>query len=478
MLVAPLLGRARIFCARAVFDRIRDFELPINWPETGSSDAALSDWVNQFRKARILVPAGTDEATAIRRAYAGAVKPAAIHGTETRIVRNPVAAHDAVGALDAADLPRIANENFVLSTNLIALAINDDEVIALHPTGSLTHMTTLLWRIAQLFGGGCRVSDAMASLKTFDGCDEHQFLRAVDFLARKRLLWCDEESELQAGRAYAALHWERPAHLRVLFPWKDRWQQAFRPYDPSCFGRRRASAQVAFIGPCLAQQGIACMEYLAELRGLKLGAEGFLYPGPLLRQNTWNLVYASSSPFAATFFTAISTENFAAAAVEIPAIVAEVDRHIDEIRSHTSAPIALVRPSRSGLSGFSPAASARHAEIQLIGQLAAKLELLARDHRDLMFIDEDDIALGFNGTYWDDEYNATIHHAPLTPFNWADLSVGRPADPISNEKPDPAAAMAAVVLDLLEVLVAPELGARDPHRAELAAVVRKPRRSS
>ena len=175
-----------------------------------------------FAKARILVPAGTDEATAIRRAYAGAVKPAAIHGTETRIVRNPVAAHDAVGALDAADLPRIANENFVLSTNLIALAINDDEVIALHPTGSLTHMTTLLWRIAQLFGGGCRVSDAMASLKTFDGCDEHQFLRAVDFLARKRLLWCDEESELQAGRAYAALHWDRPAHLRVLFPWKDR----------------------------------------------------------------------------------------------------------------------------------------------------------------------------------------------------------------------------------------------------------------
>ena len=199
VLVAPLLGRARILCARAVFDRIRDFDLPINWPETGSSDADLSDWVNQFRKARILVPAGTDEATAIRRAYAGAVKPAAIHGIETRIVRNPVAAHDVFGALDAADLPRIANEHFVLSTNLIALAINDEEVIALHPTGSLTHMTTLLWRIAHLFGGGCRVRDAMASLKTFDGFDEHQFLRAVDFLARKRLLWCDEESELRGG---------------------------------------------------------------------------------------------------------------------------------------------------------------------------------------------------------------------------------------------------------------------------------------
>jgi fatty-acyl-CoA synthase len=452
VLLAHILGRARVLCSRQACRLLSEFDVPLQWPATSAGPGTAADVhaaVSQLQKARLLLPAGAREAERIRKAYARAATVADV-GRDTGGFVRP-----SRRGPNAGDLNDILDRTLVLPASVASLPVAEGETIAIHPTGSLTHMTDDLWAIARLFAGAARgVREAMNTFDRRGELDEPHFLLAVDFLCRRRLLWRHGDGERLAGLAYAEQFRGQPGEVGILYPWKDRWLQAFRAFHPACFKPGTARAAVAFIGPCLVQQSIACIEHTAETRGVRLECCGFPYPGRDLAHRHWDLVLAAATPYATAFISALSCEDFAAAEAEIPAVVAELDRLLDEIRTHTRAPVALVLPSRSGLGGSSPMATARHREIALVGRLTGALDVLARAHRDLILIDEDDLALRFGDTYWDDEFNGSVHHAPLSTFNWADLSVGRPANETGHAVRDPAGAMAMAVLDLVHLLAA------------------------
>ncbi len=458
VLLTHVLGRARVLACGSAAELLEAFEGPLPDPRVSGSSLTASPkdngWISEFLKGKILRYAGNDEASAIRSAYRRGVRPRARPIYEIDRLR-PTNLPDrrAISPLDF-DLP------LRLSKSLAILKLSHDEVLATHPTGSVTHVSEALWKIATEFESPNSLAKLQARLGKF-GCGPKQIESAVRFLLERKLLWVADRSEQEAGQRFVKLFEASGDAIGVIYPLKERWRQFFLAYDLSTFKTSTRKARIAFIGPCVVQQGIECTEHLGEERGWALECHGFAAADKALRDATWDTVVASVNAFTADLYVALADNDIPRAHDELHAIVSMVNHLLHGIRQYTDAPILMARASRTGMSGFSPFSGARHAEIAVVASLNARLSDVAQAYEQVTLIDEDDLAIECPGVYWDDEHNACAHHSPTSSANWVVLptqpgEVGAAKECTDEVIParggmDPSVYMATLILDFLDL---------------------------
>jgi hypothetical protein len=434
-----VLGRSRLSCSAAVKTFIDSFRLPrIISPE--ELDETRADWVSVLQEALILRQPGNEEAGRIRATYSWRAT------VPEHLLPDWPCLPVAVGIdAQAGALP------LRLSSSLAVLKIDDDHFLITHPLRSPTQLSGSLWDFAQTF----RAGGVMAPR-------HHQW--AADFLVDAGILWPSAEAEVLAARAQCAPPADGAIDLR--HPMVDRWRQSFMPYAVEDVAPSRANLSVALIGPCKIQQLAAALQYLATKRGWSLKLSGFLRPEPELASEPWTAVVMTASNLDGGFYEAMGSAQLDSLETITARALADTLGAIDQIRGLTDAPILVIslgRPALSAVSAFSTEIQRfNHAIASINLRLAEEIGTRPRVH----LIDEDWIAVALSrGILWDDEINATGHHAPLSSWNWPIVKPGvsdssdvqgdhtRLIPPRPHAQADPSAPAAAAILGGIERLV-------------------------
>lgn len=413
---------------RALRDVLGEFDLPVDVAE---------DLAEQLRAALLLRLSAQDEEMWIRQKY----------GKPLRGLSSP-----AVSLGSSARHPANLPPQLVLSRALTVLRLDHDDYLVTHPLAPPAHLTGRLWRLANKLERRSALPDAPR--RRAPAARDEEVIAAVELLVAKRILWATHEEEHDALQQ--AFPSDPGVSLTITPIPGNQWRTKYLPYDLGGPRLDRGAGAIALLGSCQLMAVAEPLEYLATSEGWSLEVKGFL-PNEPLTSRDWSLVVYSPIQLAANLYEAAAAGDLRRARVLAREISSRVNHAIAQIREATAAPIAVTAISAPGLWMVGDVQA-----VQLEALLAELNERIARDLQRSgrgFLVDEGSLPgdVGFRGVYWDDEFNAIPHHAPVSNWAFIDLpadssdaaatraELGRFEPPRERGQMDPAAGLAMVL---------------------------------
>lgn len=404
----------------------------------GLTQDVAREIVGNLRDALVLHPALQDEELWIRQKYATKLRP--------------VPMTPGLQLLQPRQAPRTSPAEpspvQVLGRAITVLPLDGGDYLVTHALGHPVRLTEPLWRFARSFA---RDECGQPRDDPSSAIDPRTASAARELLVAKGLLWPSHDAEHLAIRA----RYRCEEHISLMsFPiLANRWRTGYRAYDLPLRGLERGTAEIALVGFCQLLAVAEPLEHIAAMQGWDLRAEAFML-GTAVGERPWTMVVVSPTLLAARLFEAAAADDLAQVRRCAAELGSRVDHVLARLREQTSAPVAFLALGTPGLSN--PGVRARTELRTIIAELNEGIMrgLLAGGPGFL--IDESELPseVGFRGVYWDDEFNASPHHAPVSNWTYIDL----PADsgdahvdqeglealqpPHAPDQMDPAAALA------------------------------------
>lgn len=453
-LISHLIGRWKVLLSKDDTDALLHvFNSPVHLhvlKKIFPNESTFEFWSNSAVNSGILRYAGYDEHGAISAAY----------------IKRPtdVSAGAPVGLYEKkwdakGDLYCVRSDQRLIASSAVSeLDLGNGEVLLSHVLGPVVHVPSLFADIFRAFRQASPPQDIWNAHAGFGRMSPAEFRQVVRLLTKKNLLWESAEAEKEAVLDYCKNFSGSEATQQLYSPQEDKWRQIFLPYKVSDERYPLIEIRVALIGPCLVQQHLEGLDVLSFGRNIDIEFLSLPTPCEKLRRFDPELVITSTVPFATGIYSCLALGEYASIDMELNRAFAAMDSHLNDIRGLTNAKILVVKLSRTGLTGNSPISPARHIEIEIIARFNQKLSQLSAIFPNVLLLDEDDVALEFPGSYWDDRINGPIHHAPDSTNSWVSLkdyrSLSLPSEGeiYCNSKPDPAFYFSSHIVDLIEVL--------------------------
>ena len=431
VIITHLLGRHRIICSldlAGILDRIGNGD--------GHIDART---VSMLRRANILQVKGNEECEWIRSAYARAEALAEIY---------PTPLLPPLGQTEQRSLN--AGTFLITSASLATFALSDRCVVATHPSRPPLYMSADFWLFARSFADGRPVRSGEE--------------RKCAFLKEKGILWGAPVEEEQACINTYSLDPEFFPDLKIVECPDVLFRQIHRPYFPNHVDVPTTPAKVLLIGPCVTQQFSECLEYQGFPAGWFVKTTSFLEIDSRIADDTFDLVVLNAGQFVPYIVQFFNKRRWDDCRTLVDRAVEKIAQCIEQIRTYTSAPVALASANAPTLGTCPPGSGDAYRLAELFATLNVRLAELMRRYSKCFLLDEMDAKERLKiGTYWDDTINSSVHRAPISCWNWTYLKPGmtdrppnpkhhQPAPPIDCKQSDPAHAMTLVVLEALSKL--------------------------
>jgi hypothetical protein len=424
-LLSHVLGRTRVVCSESALAFWRSFEQP-RAVSSGLLDEAneaegLSPEGRMLQRllASLLLRApGNGEAERISHLY-GLDIPEVDWPIELCFPLRPEA-----GARFPLEGAAPSSSHLFTSRALAVLPLPDETYLATHPAKQLCHLSAPLWKLSQRFSGGGDVAAcARAAVAAGEAPGEAEVLCALRFLEDQGLLWPSEAAEVSA--AEEVVQAARAPDVEVLYPPLGRWRQSHRPYQVADVSQPCAQAEVALLGPCKIQQSAAALERMGRRAGWALSLTGFIWPEEGLSKKKWLAVAMPSSQFAVEVYESLASEDEERCRKAAASFLRHLDEALRKIRSYTQAPLLVFSLGRPRVLPGQPSASFGYFAARLLADINVALLELVRRRGPARLLDEERMANDFRaGVFWDDEFNASAHHSPLSSWNWVVLKPG------------------------------------------------------
>jgi fatty-acyl-CoA synthase len=421
-LLATLTGRSQIVCDSVGLTVFRAFgrarSLVEAAGELGLSGEALSSIVQTFVRAGLLLERGTNETAQIRALFPGDGRSSRSARSATRRAGPGETARPG-GALRehaSSTAPSFTAETtLVLSSALVRLAVTRTRQVVRHPLDRPLHLESALWRVAELFREPAALETARRRLSPAP--DRRDFASICAFLVSRSVLWSSTEAEREImQRELSGLTLRHGVASVARYTAAEREFPLYRAVDVPRVQREHT---VVIIGACHTQAYVPTFLHLAQISGRNVRArthETLAAAGGDLRAQRPSLVIVSLATRAFSFYEALALGDTGAAMRETPAVIAAFDAEIEGIRAHTGAPILVHSLGRSGLPTSPPMSTASREADALLTDLNGRLSRALRQFPDVFLLNEDRVVARNSGPpHWNDDLQASWHHAPRLP---------------------------------------------------------------
>ncbi len=389
-----VLGRTLAIADDDVLEAVRRFEVPLAASDfvatSGMEVDGAERLVQALREALVLRLSQHDEAEWIRFKYKERL--AALPSIPWRRRRASTSARE--------PLPK----SLVLAKAIVSIDLDDDEVLVTHPLGPPLHLTRRAFNVARTFRDPRE-----------PGGEDGGALLA--FLVRQRLLWPSHAEEERAIREQFNPEAEVSLAIRAGNPWGTKYR-AFDIDVPDL----EDEYSVALVGGCQLLAASEALRYVAAREGVHLTVDTLLPDATLDR--AYDLVVYAPVQFGARMYESAAAGNMAEASARAREVLALLDEALSKLRASTSCPIAVLSFAPPGL--WHAPLAIREAFDTILASLNLSIAHLPALATGGALIDERRLpeSVGFRGAYWDDEFNAIPHHAPISNWSFVDL----PAD--------------------------------------------------
>lgn len=376
-----------------------------------------------FHRYRLPRKAGTDankknfklliEANLIR--MAGSYEKAWIEGASERAnkMQEPLRAEPAslFSLIPFHNQSIIPNPSFVIDEKLklsecLAIAIlNNGTVLITHPLYHPVYIAQDLWQFAQQFKDGNLLNP--------------KHIWAADFLVRNKILWPEGEEYCSAARE------EIPQNAPCLINHAgDRFFQFWRPYTLETVNRPATTMSLALIGPCLAQQHLECLRYMALANGIHLEAHSFLDLNSKLKTLECDVVFYHPGKLLPSLIQAAVLNDIDFCHEIALKIEVVLQKEIQQLLTLTQGLILIPLFTWPKVSSVAAGSQLDMEVRKIILRINTQLSLQTEQSPSLMLVDEEREYRLFNMPHYrDDIYTASTHNAPISSWTYS------PSDP-------------------------------------------------